>query len=512
MASIKGLAWNCAGLRSGTALAHQKALYFEKEYQNDFQVAFFVETHHKTESEIPAEILRYQNTHHIIHSTVSQEETHAGILGLVSKEYEVLEIKHLIQGRILNLKIKNKNDGTNHNISVVYLETNNHLTKAKIANVVEKLKQEKQDHSNNMIIGDFNFINHEKDKANGLNSVDKMATKIWQPFLEEMDMIDPYRQQNPKRRIWSFIGTGVAGKSRIDRIYVNTVNINNITKIQYIPTPYGGHKVLSFVRKTQNEKGKGYYKMNTSILNDQKYKELVEKTVEEIEGMQIEDDIEKWVTFLSIIKSKSISYSQTKNRVKKKLKKHIIDEIQKIEEALKEKENTRYAYLQQKFKEMEKLEIEGYKMRIKYLPSFEKDEPDIAFYSKLEQKKVAKDTITQIAETKNGEIYTDNENIMRISTQFYTSLYTPNKVKIKTQEKLLGNIKKKISQEQRQKLDAPITYDELKTAVFKMEHGKTPGLDGIPIEFYQEYWNVIKHIIIIIIIIITLFKRVGLQF
>ena len=46
--------------------------------------------------------------------------------------------------------------------------------------------------------------------------------------------------------------------------------------------------------------------------------------------------------------------------------------------------------MQQKLKDIEKSEIEGYKIRIKYLPSFEKDEPEIAFYSKLEGKKKEK--------------------------------------------------------------------------------------------------------------------------
>ena len=44
--------------------------------------------------------------------------------------------------------------------------------------------------------------------------------------------------------------------------------------------------------------------------------------------------------------------------------------------------STRYKYLQQKLKELEEEEIEGYKIRTKYLPSFDEDEPHIAFYSK----------------------------------------------------------------------------------------------------------------------------------
>ena len=90
MTSFKGLAWNCGGLRDST-VSRKKALYFEKEYKNDFDIAFFLETHHKTESEIPREILRYQNTHHIIHSTVAEDETYTGIIGLLSKEYDIIE-------------------------------------------------------------------------------------------------------------------------------------------------------------------------------------------------------------------------------------------------------------------------------------------------------------------------------------------------------------------------------------------------------------------------------------
>ena len=251
---------------------------------------------------------------------MAENETHTGIIGLISNDYDIIETKHLIQGRILNIKIQHKTEKTNHNISALYLDTNNHITKEKMQNMVRRLRLENEDHPNNMIFGDLNFIDNEKDKINGLNNADKSACKIWQPFIAEMDMLDPYREQNPKRRIWSFIGSGAAGNSRIDRVYVNSVNMKNITNIKYIQTPFGGHRILSFIKKGQNEIGKGYYKMNTSILKDQKYKEMVEETINELEEIRIENEIEKWEVFLLTIKSKSIFYSQTKNRIKKRLK------------------------------------------------------------------------------------------------------------------------------------------------------------------------------------------------
>ena len=310
-------------------------------------------------------------------------------------------------------------------------------------------------------------------------------------------MVDPYREQNPNRRIWSFIGTGKAGNSRIDRIYVNTVNGRNITNIKYLQTPFNGHRVLSFVKKDLEEKGKGYYKLNTSILKDRAYKNIVEKTMEELDAMQIVDKIQQWETFLLTIKSKSLSYSQMKSKTRRTIKDAIIREIQQIEQnaidlKMDEQIKARYDQLTQKNKEMELVEIEGYKTRVKYLASYDKAEPDIAFYSKIEKKNIAKDTITQLAEKENSKIYTDTKNILRISSNFYSDLYTPNKVDIKKQDRLLKNIKNKITKQQKDKLDAQVTVDEVKTAVFQMQPGKSPGLDGIPVEFYQEYWENIK--------------------
>ena len=40
---------------------------------------------------------------------------------------------------------------------------------------------------------------------------------------------------------------------------------------------------------------------------------------------------------------------------------------------------------------------------------------------------------------------------------------------------------------------AGFTREELKEAIFQMLCGKSPGIDGIPVEFYQEFWELIKE-------------------
>ena len=152
--------------------------------------------------------------------------------------------------------------------------------------------------------------------------------------------------------------------------------MENIKNIQYIHTPFGGHRILSFVKKSQNEHGKGYYKMNTSILQDEMYKNIVKETIEEVQELQIQNEIEKWEIFLLTIKSKSITYSQTKNKTKRTLKNDIIKQIFEIEQNPFYKENLnileQYHYLQEKLKDLEQKEIQGYGIRIKYLAPYDK--------------------------------------------------------------------------------------------------------------------------------------------
>ena len=41
-------------------------------------------------------------------------------------------------------------------------------------------------------------------------------------------------------------------------------------------------------------------------------------------------------------------------------------------------------------------------------------------------------------------------------------------------------------------LESEPTENEIYTAIKNLNPNKAPGIDGIPIEFYQKYWNIIK--------------------
>ena len=497
MADLKVLMWNCGGLRASTISTQSKMMFFEKEFKNDFHVAIFLETHHRDDKEIPPEVLRYGKTHHIINSPIPPNDKYSGILILLHKDFDLINTQTPIPGRILNVKIQQKHTKNNYNISAVYNYTNSRTNAKTFQAIVTALCSVNQDDSQNIITGDFNFAEHNKDKTKGMDSTDMMASKIWQPAMAEINMVDPFRAQNPNRKMWSFVGHGLAGNSRGDRVYVNEENMQNVVNYKHVITPFPhAHRVLSFSIQNQTPRGPGYWKMNTSILRDRQYKESIEQIVAEMEGLGITDEIEWWQLFLLTVRSKTIVYCQDKNKVKKSLKRIILRQMLQMEqdplERTNEHKNPHYNYLTEKLKQIEEAEIEGYKRRIKYLGNYEKGETDIAFYAKLEKNRAAKNTISQLAETKDGPIQTDTEQIMRIASNFYKELYTTAEVDGSTQNKLLRNIKNKVTPQQQEILDADITSAEAEKSVFQMQQKKSPGIDGIPIEFYQQFWYLIN--------------------
>ena len=57
--------------------------------------------------------------------------------------------------------------------------------------------------------------------------------------------------------------------------------MENITNIRYIHTPFHGHRILTFNIKNDSEWGQSYYKLNTSLFEDEEYDKI--KNVEDTE-------------------------------------------------------------------------------------------------------------------------------------------------------------------------------------------------------------------------------------
>ena len=120
MASRKIVCWNSAGIRATGKNTPMKITFFEKEFPNaNFNVAAFLETHHKDTDDFPVVFKEFERTHHLFH-TPTLSETHGGIVVFVSRNNDIIDHKELIPGRLLNIKFADRFSGEQLNLSIFY--------------------------------------------------------------------------------------------------------------------------------------------------------------------------------------------------------------------------------------------------------------------------------------------------------------------------------------------------------------------------------------------------------
>ena len=91
-----------------------------------------------------------------------------------------------------------------------------------------------------------------------------------------------------------------------------------------------------------------------------------------------------------------------------------------------------------------------------------------------------------------GKMVTDSKEILRLQANFYERLYESksdkNRVDIR---RYLDTVQtKSLSEEERDSLEGAISMEECSKAIKSFPKNKSPGNDGLTIEFYQKYWPI----------------------
>ena len=91
----------------------------------------------------------------------------------------------------------------------------------------------------------------------------------------------------------------------------------------------------------------------------------------------------------------------------------------------------------------------------------------------------------------NGKLVTNKKKIISMFSKQLSERYTADySVTSSGVSKFLErNVKSKLSEEQKRKLEEPITMSELSTAIMTMKVGKSPGSNGFTASFFKHFWD-----------------------
>ena len=89
----------------------------------------------------------------------------------------------------------------------------------------------------------------------------------------------------------------------------------------------------------------------------------------------------------------------------------------------------------------------------------------------------------------NSVEYTNPHKILEVQKTFYDDLYQEEK---DVNFDLKNNYNIKVPEEIKQEQCDQITISDLEKAIKTMNNNKTPGEDGIPVDFYKVFWTKLK--------------------
>ena len=92
----------------------------------------------------------------------------------------------------------------------------------------------------------------------------------------------------------------------------------------------------------------------------------------------------------------------------------------------------------------------------------------------------------------NGVLQSNTEKVLGITAEYYSNLFQAGETNKRLQKEILSKTKVKINQDQKAFCDKELDLNELEEGMKHLPAGKTPGLDGLPVEFYQKMWPVVK--------------------
>ncbi|PFX17275.1 Transposon TX1 uncharacterized 149 kDa protein [Stylophora pistillata] len=120
----------------------------------------------------------------------------------------------------------------------------------------------------------------------------------------------------------------------------------------------------------------------------------------------------------------------------------------------------------------------------------QENESSSLYFLRLEKKRSDDRHISALREP-DGSVVSSSAAIRASLSSFYYGLYTASPTESHVQSSLLGNLSFVLPQDQANTCEGPLTPSEVLHALKGMARNKAPGLDGLPMEFYLRFWDVV---------------------
>ena len=392
-------------------------------------------------------------------------------------------------GRIICCDINTSSENNSLSLCVIYGP--NQDSPAFFNSITQRLA----DYGENiLVIGDFNVAMEPAiDRLNSIQNNHRAHSAILE-MCEEYMLSDVWRTRNEHTRRYSW-SRGGRTASRIDYALVSKGIEQEIENTCYLQSILTDHSAFYLsIQDRSSSRGAGYWKMNTSILENEEHKiSIAEELQKLINASAGKRAVDRW----EYIKSKIAKYIKELSKRCADEKKNTIaslcEKVQEYEENFPLSEVNYEAYLNTKA-DLNDISLERarnliFKSRTRW---YEEGERNTKYFFNLEKSRYNAKTCMKVLK-EDGELITEEKEILEELEKYYRDLY---KKEDGVSFNITNTLNHVISEQDYEDCKRLLSEAELKQAVDKLKSGRTPGEDGLPAEFYKAFWSQLEEVFV----------------
>ena len=245
-------------------------------------------------------------------------------------------------------------------------------------------------------------------------------------------------------------------------------------------------------------RGPGYFKLNTLLLEDEGVSDYFENFLRVL--IPLEHGIfQEWEHFKSFTKTFFIKLGKLRSKDRNLRRKCLEDRIRNALDLLNTGNDNGNIknYLKRLKHELELLNsfyIASCRLNT-YYSDFVNDRASLSTVKSLQRKSWEQRHIFSIMDPQGNLVEDPGEVLNEFETQF-RRLFESQRIDVDLLNFFLSQEGlRRLDEAQKIILDEHITVDEVKKAIYSFQRNKTPGLDGIPIDFYLKYSNSVSIVL-----------------
>ena len=504
MAKLSYISCNCQGLGD----FHKRKDVFQYLREKKYDVYFLQDTHFDPKQE---KQIRSEWGYECFFSSLNTQSRGVAILLNNTFDFKANIIEADTQGNFIILNVKTIEReftliniyGPNRDNPDFYLKIKKKITDLNLLNIIWG--------------GDWNLVlNPNLDYHNYRNINNKKAQEKVLEIMEDINLIDIWREINPELLRYTWRRTRPLQQSRLDFFLISETLIPFVKDTKIIHGYRSDHSFIAVDFEFKKEdKNSNFWKFNSSLLKEtdciREVKETILKTkqqymvpvydLEQLENipnnelqLTISDQLFLDVLLMEIRKS-IISYSVKKKKDDLEKEKQLEKEILNLEhKPNKTEEDLQLLSLKENsLKDLRKKKIDGIIIRSKARWASQGEKVS-KYFCNLEKRHFISKQMFKLIDKNGKEINKTNE-MVKETKEFYEKLYEKKKVSEVNIEDIVTNIPK-LNENKAKSLEGLISLEEAAMALKNMKNDKSPGTDGMTANFFKFFWKDLGQFII----------------